>query len=352
MNHPRRTHIFRCALAGAVVSSWFLLGVARGQDTTTTSTEHGQPTVTTQVHSGTVVYVSGNELVVKTDDGTIKDFNVPDSARVTVDGKSLSVHELQPGMRLTRTITTTTTPKTVQTIRTISGKVWHVNPPHGLILTLPEGNKQYKVPDGTMFDVNGTKESIFQIRKGMTVTATIIRESPETLVSSTRTVTGEAPPPPATPPPPTPTMVGVILIEQPAPASPPPQEVAENTLPKTGSDLPLVGLFGLLFLCAAFGLRGLRARFNSNLRPSKDANRTSQATVGALSWAASPSWTSKRVPVARSSSAVSVVCAVRLWGSFTVAPETVPVFMRIAVSQACSRPHRLRIVSHVIDLPA
>ena len=78
-------------------------------------------------------------------------------------------------------------------------------------------------------------------------------------------------------------MVGVILIEQPAPASPPPQEVAENTLPKTGSDLPLVGLFGLLFLCAAFGLRGLRARFNPNLRSSKDVNRTSQATVGALS---------------------------------------------------------------------
>ena len=281
MNHTRRTHILRFALAAGIVSSWFLLGVARGQDTTTTSTEHGQPTVTTQVHSGTVVYVSGNELVVKTDDGTIKDFNVPDSARVTVDGKSLNVHELQPGMRLTRTITTTTTPKTVQTIRTISGKVWHVNPPHGLILTLPEGNKQYKVPDGTMFDVNGTKESIFQIRKGMTVTATIIKESPETLVSSTRTVTGEAPPPPATPPPPTPTMVGVILIEQPAPASPPPQEVAENNLPKTGSDIPLFGFFGLLFLCAGLGLRGLRARFDSH-STSEAGNGSSPATVGAL----------------------------------------------------------------------
>ena len=229
MNHTRRTHILRFALAAGIVSSWFLLGVARGQDTTTTSTEHGQPTVTTQVHSGTVVYVSGNELVVKTDDGTIKDFNVPDSARVTVDGKSLNVHELQPGMRLTRTITTTTTPKTVQTIRTITGKVWHVNPPRSLILTLPEGNKQYKVPEGTMFDVNGTKESIFQIRKGMTVSATIIKETPETLVSSTRSVTGEAPPPPPTPPPPTPTMVGVLLIEQPAPASPPQRRKLQRT---------------------------------------------------------------------------------------------------------------------------
>ena len=133
-----------------------------------------------------------------------------------------------------------------------------------------------------MFDVNGTKESIFQIRKGMTVSATIIKETPETLVSSTRSVTGEAPPPPPTPPPPTPTMVGVLLIEQPAPASPPPtQEVAENNLPKTGSDVPLLGLFGLLFLSAGFGLRGLRARFGSHTI-SKAGNGTSPATVGAL----------------------------------------------------------------------
>jgi hypothetical protein len=135
-----------------------------------------------------------------------------------------------------------------------------------LILTLPEGNKQYKVPDGAMFDIDGKKQSIFHVKKGMTISATIITDSGETLVSSTRAVNGEAPPPPpAAPPPPTPPVVGVLLIEAP-PA--PPQQVAQTTLPKTGSLIPLIGLLGLLCIGAAFGLRGLRTRVDSHLRPT------------------------------------------------------------------------------------
>ena len=37
-------------------------------------------------------------------------------------------------------------------------------------------------------------------------------------------------------------------------------EVAENTLPKTASPLPLIGLFGLLSLGAAFTLRAVASR--------------------------------------------------------------------------------------------
>jgi hypothetical protein len=258
MTHPRRNQILRLAAAGAVLGSWLLLGgVSHGQDTTTKSTQAGKASVTTQVQSATVVYVSGNDLIVKTDDGTIKHFVVPDERKITVDGKELTVHDLQPGMRLTRTITTTTTPKTVQTVRTIQGKVWYVNPPHNLILSLPDGNKQYKVPDGAMFDVDGKKQSIFHIKKGMMISATIIKDTPETDVSSTRDVTGVAPTPPPTHP-----VQGTLLIESPIPA-PPPVEVAQAapapTLPKTGSPLPLIGLLGLLSLGLAAGMRKLRA---------------------------------------------------------------------------------------------
>jgi len=139
-------------------------------------------------------------------------------------------------MRLTRAITTTT-PRYVQTVHTIRGKVWHVNPPHGLVLTFPDGtNRQYRVPDGTMFDIKGQKQSIFNVRKGMVVSATIVRDVPGTEVSSTRMVTGEAPPPAPTPPD-KPQEVGVLLIEaQNAPAEP---HVAQNTLPKTAARLRL-----------------------------------------------------------------------------------------------------------------
>jgi LPXTG-motif cell wall-anchored protein len=260
MNEPRMIGNLRLTMAGAILSSWYLLGVvAHAQDTTTSMTSTGKATVTTEVKSATVVYVSGNDLVVKADDGTVKHFVVPDDRKITVDGKELTVRDLQPGMRLTRTITTTTVPQTVQTVRTIQGKVWYVNPPHGLILSLPEGNKSYKVPDGAMFDVNGKKQSIFHVKKGMVISATIITDTPQTVVNSTRTVADVAPPP--APAPPTPPIVGVLLIERaPAPApAPQPEEVAQASLPKTGSSLPLIGLLGLLSLAFAAGMRKLRA---------------------------------------------------------------------------------------------
>lgn len=258
MEKSPRTTIFRFSAGAPLLGCALLLGMAQAQDTTTTTTQAGRPTVTTEVKSATVVYVSGNDLVVKADDGTVKHFVVPDSTRVTVDGKSLSVHELQPGMRLTRTITTTTTPQNVETVRTIQGKVWYVSPPSNLILSFPNSpNKQYKVPSGALFDVNGKKVSIFHIKKGMAISATIIKDEPMTVADSSRSVTGEAPAPapaPATPPP-TPPVMGVLLIEQPHAAPP---QVAENTLPKTASPIPLIGLLGLLSLGAAAGLGALR----------------------------------------------------------------------------------------------
>lgn len=254
-NDPRRTKILHLAVTGAVLGSWLLLGgVSRAQDTTTSTTQAGKASVTTEVKSATVVYVSGNDLIVKADDGTIKHFVVPNDRMITVDGKQLTVHDLQPGMRLTRTITTTTTPKTVQTVRSIQGKVWYVNPPHGLILSLPEGNKSYKVPDGAMFDVDGKKQSIFHVKKGMMISATIITDTPETEVSSNRAVTGEVPPPP------TPPVVGVLLIEKaPAPQPEVAQATPPPTLPKTGSLIPLLGLLGLLSLGAAAGMQKIRS---------------------------------------------------------------------------------------------
>jgi hypothetical protein len=62
---------------------------------------------TTQVRKFEVVSVDGNKVVVKGQDGA-KEYTVPEDFRFTVDGKQVSVHELQPGMKGTATITTTT----------------------------------------------------------------------------------------------------------------------------------------------------------------------------------------------------------------------------------------------------
>jgi hypothetical protein len=217
--------------------------------------------VKTEVARGEVVYVSGNDVVVKMESGEVKHVTVAPGATAVVDGKTITIKDLKPGMKLQRTITTTTTPRTVTTTRTVSGKVWHVSG-NNVILTLPSGeNKQYKVPEGTKFNIDGQEKTVFDLRKGMNVSATVVTTAPEVVVTQKRDVTGTAPPPP--PPPPTPAQVGVLLIEEPAPApkavaAAPAPEPAPATLPKTASSLPLVGLLGVFLTAAGFGLRALR----------------------------------------------------------------------------------------------
>jgi len=227
---------------------------------TKSSTEPGQAIKEVQVEHGEVVNVSGNDVVVKMEDGTIRHFpNVPESARMTVGGKELGVHDLRPGMKLERTITTTSTPQTVTTVQTVTGTVWQIVPPTSVTLTLENGtNQQFTIPKGQKFNVNGETVDAFGLKKGMRISATKITEMPETVVTQERRVTGTLPPPP--PPPPANMPVLIVVTRKVAPpslqgsaAKPAPTE-----LPKTASQVPLVGLVGLVCLSLSLGLRILR----------------------------------------------------------------------------------------------
>jgi LPXTG-motif cell wall-anchored protein len=243
-------------VVAALCLNFSLSGSAQVQ--TDTSTTSGKATKQVKVEQGQVVTVSGNDLVVKMQDGTIRHFaNVPESTRVTVDGKQLGIHDLKPGMTLQRTITTTTTPKIITTTKSVTGKVWFVNPPNSVILTLEDGkNQEFKIPRGQKFDVNGQMTDAWGLQKGMMVSATKVVEQPETVVAQTAKITGQMPPPPAPPPADVPILVAVITPE-PAPA-PVVAQAAPAALPKTGSELPLLGLLGVLSLVSALGLRVVR----------------------------------------------------------------------------------------------
>jgi len=223
-----------------------------------------QTSVSTEVRRGEVVYVAGDDLVVRAEDGQIKHYNIPKDFRFTVDGRQLSASELRPGMRLTQTITTTETPKTVQSVQTITGRVWFVAPPKTVVLTLPNNtNKTFTVPEGTQFTANGRPATVFELKKGDRITATIVTRSTETQVTQSNVVAGQAPPPrqvaAAVPSPlPTPTMVGVLLIE--APPIPEAEMVASAQLPRTASSIPLIGFLGVLALGISLGLMALRRR--------------------------------------------------------------------------------------------
>lgn len=232
----------------------------RAQVQTEATTTHGKATHDVTVERGEVVMVEGNDLIVKSEDGQILHFpNVPESARVTVGGKQLSVHELQPGMKLERTITTTTTPQTVTTVQNVTGTIWQITPPTSVILRLEDGtNQQFRIPRGTKFNINGRDTDVRDLRRGMTITATRVVEEPITVVTHQRQVTGTMPPPPPAPPSNTPILI-VVSRPTPAPAAAAAEaEPAAAKLPKTGSIVPAIGLLGILFLGASFGLTMVR----------------------------------------------------------------------------------------------
>jgi hypothetical protein len=175
-----------------------------------------------------------------------------------VDGRQLGIHDLKPGMKLQHTITITTTPQTVTTVQSVTGKVFHVSPPNSVILTLEDGtNQSFKIPKDQKFNIQGTMTDAWGLRKGMIVTATKVVEAPETVVSHERKVTGTMPAPPPAPPADVPILVA--MAEPTAAPTASAETSAPAKLPKTASELPLVGLLGLLCIFASLGVRFLRA---------------------------------------------------------------------------------------------
>ena len=167
-----------------------------------------QTTRQVDVNQGTVVYVSGNDLTVKMEDGTLKHFVVPSDSKLTVDGKVVSVEDLRPGTKLTQTITTTTEEQLVTQVRTVDVKVLEAKPPN---LTIASGDKikHLRVPEGTKFTVNGKEMLLADLREGMRIKGTVVTTVPKTVEYRARKVTGEAPKEVDAP-----IFIGVLLIEQ------------------------------------------------------------------------------------------------------------------------------------------
>jgi hypothetical protein len=108
--NSRRMSILSVALC---TLAWTLISAGAWAQDVTTTTMKGPSTYETTVRSGTVVYVSGNELVVRLSDGVVQHFVVSPTQTFPVDGKQMTIGQLKPGTHLTQTITTKTTPKTI-----------------------------------------------------------------------------------------------------------------------------------------------------------------------------------------------------------------------------------------------
>jgi len=192
---------------------------------------------------------------VKLENGKYELLDLPKDFKFNIDGKELLANELTPGTKITQEVHTVTTPREVTTMRTVDGKVWHVSPPY-VILAFPNGDhKRYKVPEDIVFHIAGKHQTVFELRKGMEVSATVITTAPEEHITRHTVATGQAPVAANVP------FEGPLFIE-PMPATPAPAETAKveepvspQELPKTASLEPLVGLMGLLFLGLYAGLK-------------------------------------------------------------------------------------------------
>ncbi len=259
-----RRVIYRLAAVAIILLACAALAMAQVQEEK--SVAKGAPSRQVKVERAEVVYVSGNDVIFKMENGEIRHITVPDSATAIVDGKKITVKDLKPGMKLERTVTTTTTPKVIKTVRTGTGTVLNVMPPNSVTVRFEDNTVQtYKIPKGTTFNIDGEKKTAFDLKKGMKISATRIVEEPITEVTSSAQVTGAVPPPP--PPPDVPILIAAAPPKaapapepaaEPAPAPAPAAEPAPAKLPKTGSVVPLIGLLGLLFSGASFGVRLLR----------------------------------------------------------------------------------------------
>jgi hypothetical protein len=153
----------------------------------------GAATVKALQVKGELVAKGSNWLIAKDTAGNYKLYNVQPGKRAIIDGVPKTLDQLQVGTWLTSTATVTETPVINRTTTITKGTVFWAAPT-SIIVTLENGeNKQYDVPSGFKFDVEGKKLSAMELRQGMKVTGTKIVEEPVTVITHDVVVTGVAP---------------------------------------------------------------------------------------------------------------------------------------------------------------
>jgi LPXTG-motif cell wall-anchored protein len=199
---------------------------------------------TTEVRQGKVLYTSGNQMLVELGDGTTQLFDVPADFEFNVDGRMVTVDQLEPGTILTQTVTTTTVPETVKTTEIRQARI--VQRIGQTVIYRDERgriNRITGIPEGWRVFRDGRQVPIEALAGGDRVTAHIVHRETSLMTEEEMKVAGISPEPEPQP------------AAAPAPApKPAPAPAPAPMLPKTGSQLPLAGLVGLLALGLGLGL--------------------------------------------------------------------------------------------------
>jgi len=181
-----------------------------------------------------VVYVSGNDLLIKATDGRLLNYSVPAGYQFTIASGKVSLKDLTAGAVLTGPVATGSEPLVIGHIQTVKAKVYVARPPDTVTLILSDGSQDFTVPAGTMFSVNGASVPLSALKRNDEVEATLLMAGK-----------GDGS---------TPALKGALLVEK------------TEDLPQAGSLLPTVVMVGF-----AMVLMGMVMMFSARQKESARA---------------------------------------------------------------------------------
>lgn len=160
----------------------------------------------------TVVYVSGNDLLIKATDGRLLNYSVPSGYQFTIESGKVGLKDLKAGAVLKGPVATGSEPLIIGHVESVKAKVYVARPPDTVTLILSDGSQDFTVPAGTMFSVGGASVPLGGLKRNDEVEVTLLRAGK-----------GDGS---------TPALKGALLVEK------------SEDLPQAGSLLPTVVVVG------------------------------------------------------------------------------------------------------------
>lgn len=192
---------FSAVLTFAAGASTSALGL--GQETTTKKATPKSHMVVGSIDIAQVLYVSGDDAVVKLPDGRLRLLDLPVGTAFMVDGKAAKVSDLQPGSTIAHVQVSRRMESEVTTVTQINGLVAAKNG-RTLTLRLEDGtSRMYTVPMHAMFMVNGQTAGYESVMRGAKISATAVKTEELSTVTDRAAMAAQTPP-----------QAGVLLIEK------------------------------------------------------------------------------------------------------------------------------------------
>lgn len=171
-----------------LVATVLVVGLVIGLTAVAVAEHHEKVTIE---YKGEVVSVDGNTMVTKMlPSGEIRTFTVDPAREFVIDGKPVTVKDLQAGTMLSAKVDVM---PSEETATQISGTIMHIVA-KTVIIRLDSGEvKSYTVDYDREFMVDGQPKTIQEMHEGTRVTATKIIADPETVITPETPITGKAP---------------------------------------------------------------------------------------------------------------------------------------------------------------